>query len=622
MFPQVHRLGSKLLLTTIVFLVVLATVTSMLLTRGFRQTQQDATNLSRVGLETQGTVSLAALAQREAEVARWQLQGAITAGQHAAQMMSTFIRVGGSVPSAEPDQLVRGSHGVTFDPNPQRHSEIWVPNYLTSIDQDLARDIRASASLETLFSALIAQYPNAVAVYYIHPRGFARYYPVIGLADISPPDYRLTDQPFYTVAAPEANPSRATRWTKPYLDPVGQGLMITASTPVYDGDTFHGVIGVDVSLARLSDYLGKLKPTPNSYALLADQQGKLVAASSAGLDNIMAEPSQTTQITATLGLDLATVTDAAFRPVLPAMRSGKSGVERIDLHGRLIFLSYAPLSDLGWSLVLATPVEDITGQAAMVETAIRRGTDTTVWSTLTAMAGFFLLAVLGMMIISQRFARRITTLVEGTRTVASGNFSMALPVASRDELGVLADAFNQMARMLQQRSNDLEAQYQIAQSARVMAETAQARSEAQLATIEQQQTTIREMSVPVLPLSDRTFIMPLIGVLDPARLDLIETAALRALERSSAQTLLLDITGVPAVDTTVARGLVQVANAVQLLGAEVILVGITPAVAQALVGLGLDLARIKACASLQEGIAYADASRRTNAARAYRSTRN
>jgi rsbT co-antagonist protein RsbR len=609
MFAQVHRLGPKLLLTTIIFLLVLATVTAVLVTRGFRRTQQDATNLSRIGLERQGTASLTTLTQREALVSTLQFQGAITAGQHAAQMMTTFTRLGGSMPSTEPSQLTRGSGGSHFDANPQRRSDIWLPNYLNPADQEIARSLRASASLETLFAALIAQYPDAVAVYYIHPLGFSRFYPVIGLADITPPDYRVIDQPFYTVAAPEANPSRTTMWTEPYVDPAGQGLMVTASTPVYDGDTFRGVIGVDVTLTRLIDHLATLKPTPNSYAFLVDNHGRLVAASPTALENIVTEPSKTTELTATLGLDLATSVGGAFRQVLPTMRSGKSGVERIDFNGHSIFLSYAPLSNVGWSLAIATPVEDITGQATVVETTIRQGTDLTVWYTLATMTGFFLLAVLGMTLIGQRFGHRITALVEGTRAIASGNFGMTLPVTSRDELGVLAEAFNQMARMLQQRSNDLEVEYANSQAARVMAETAQARSETQLATIEQQQAMIREMSVPVLPLNDTTFLMPLIGVLDSERLELLQTSALHALERSSAQTLILDITGVPAVDTTVAWGLVQVANAVQLLGAEVTLVGITPAVAQTLVGLGLDLARFKTCASLQEGIASANADR-------------
>jgi rsbT co-antagonist protein RsbR len=119
---------------------------------------------------------------------------------------------------------------------------------------------------------------------------------------------------------------------------------------------------------------------------------------------------------------------------------------------------------------------------------------------------------------------------------------------------------------------------------------------------EQQRSTIYELSVPVLPVSASTYVMPLVGALDSARLGQIQERALHTIAESSARRLVLDVTGVPVVDTQVAQGLIQIVQAAQLLGAQVWLVGIRPEVAQAMVGLGLTLGGIQTFGNLQSAL--------------------
>jgi rsbT co-antagonist protein RsbR len=135
----------------------------------------------------------------------------------------------------------------------------------------------------------------------------------------------------------------------------------------------------------------------------------------------------------------------------------------------------------------------------------------------------------------------------------------------------------------------------------------QARAAAQAELLDentQQRAAIREMSVPVLPVSAAAIVIPLIGALDSHRLQMIQEQALRAIERSPTRYVLLDITGVSVVDTNVAQGLLSVVQAARLLGAEVVLVGVRPEVAQTIVTLGLDLRGMLTRQSLQDGIAY------------------
>ncbi|HET9221872.1 MAG TPA: STAS domain-containing protein [Roseiflexaceae bacterium] len=119
---------------------------------------------------------------------------------------------------------------------------------------------------------------------------------------------------------------------------------------------------------------------------------------------------------------------------------------------------------------------------------------------------------------------------------------------------------------------------------------------------QQQREAIRDLSVPVLPIDTATLVMPLVGTLDSQRLALAQEQALGAIERARARYLALDITGVPLVDSQVAQGLVGVVQAAQLLGTEVVLVGVRPEVAQAIVGLGIDLRGIQTFRDLQSAI--------------------
>jgi PAS domain S-box-containing protein len=123
--------------------------------------------------------------------------------------------------------------------------------------------------------------------------------------------------------------------------------------------------------------------------------------------------------------------------------------------------------------------------------------------------------------------------------------------------------------------------------------------------ISAQQRLIEELSIPIIPVTDDVLVVPLIGSIGYARAQRIIEALLKGIEDCQAQIVILDITGVPQVDSEVANHLMQAALAARLLGTESMLVGITPQVAQAFVDLDIDLSGIVTRSDLQSGIEYA-----------------
>ena len=107
--------------------------------------------------------------------------------------------------------------------------------------------------------------------------------------------------------------------------------------------------------------------------------------------------------------------------------------------------------------------------------------------------------------------------------------------------------------------------------------------------IRQQQEAIRELSTPVLQVRERLLILPIIGVLDGQRARQLTEQLLRGIRANRAKVVVIDITGVPDVDSTVANHLVQTVDASRLMGASVIITGLSPEIAQTLVTLGVDL---------------------------------
>ena len=124
--------------------------------------------------------------------------------------------------------------------------------------------------------------------------------------------------------------------------------------------------------------------------------------------------------------------------------------------------------------------------------------------------------------------------------------------------------------------------------------------------IRQQQEAIRELSTPVLQVRERLLILPIIGVLDSQRARQVTEQLLRGIRSNRAKVVVMDITGVPSVDSTVANHLVQTVEASRLMGASVIITGLSPEIAQTLVTIGVDLSKMTAVGDLQGGIEQAE----------------
>jgi hypothetical protein len=409
-------LGQKLHRSLLLFMLLLGTATAAIMAYGLDRTQSDATDASEQGFQEIGKQNILRTAYAETTSGVLQMQYASQAGHEAARFLGEANALGLDT-HWDVSRLNRGAGGQLNDPSPDRRSDVLVPAGVELTDAVIA-DLEQSAVLDTLFQTLASRYPgqiradnfNAIAVYYQSVTSITRYYPPIGLLERAPPNLVISSGT--TLASPTMNPDRKTVWSAPRMDEAGQGLIISAWTPVYFGSSYRGVIGVDLSIARLIEVVDNERVTPNGYAFYVDRDGKIMRSKS--FDLITREIEAGNQ---------------GLQATLTRMRDNRDGVDRLRIDGKDVFVAYAPLTEVGGSFAIVAPVDEITAPALPITESVTRESRRAIAGALVNMIILFTLALAAVSYLNRRvFLRPIQALLEGTRAVAAGDLDTRIEV--------------------------------------------------------------------------------------------------------------------------------------------------------------------------------------------------
>jgi rsbT co-antagonist protein RsbR len=139
-----------------------------------------------------------------------------------------------------------------------------------------------------------------------------------------------------------------------------------------------------------------------------------------------------------------------------------------------------------------------------------------------------------------------------------------------------------------------------------MAEIGEAYVAAKEGIIHEQQVAILELSTPVLQIRERLLLLPIIGIIDTRRAQQITESVLRSVRSHRAKVVVMDVTGVATIDSKVANHIMKAVNAARLMGAQIIVTGLSSEVAQSLVSLGVELTKLNTVGDLQGGLEEAE----------------
>lgn len=347
-------------------------------------------------------------------------------------------------------QLSAGQYGnSTTDP-----SSIYVPAKV-SLNDAVYTDINTSAYLDFAAPEALRLHPSLLAVYAIDTRGITRYYPNINLASVLPPDFDPTQRPYYEITAPLFNPTRTTRWTIPYVDATGGGLVVTVASPVYVGEQFKGIVAADMQLKNVTSQVDALKIGQTGYAFMIDDAGHILSMPPEGFE--------------LFGMDQSLVNSAEFfkHSVLgqgtdelvsltSRMAAGGSGLLSIDNKGVDTYVSFAPISVNGYSLGVVVPEAELQRAIITARSETRLQRQTALRTAVLILVVLLFVAVMISIGLGQVISTPIIQVTQVANQILAGDLTAQAKVASADEVGTLSQAFNTMTFRLRGILEELE----------------------------------------------------------------------------------------------------------------------------------------------------------------------
>ncbi len=349
------------------------------------------------------------------------------------------------------DQMTRGAEGQYLNGEDDLTS-VFVP-FFKPIDEWVRLDVALGAYLEFPMQSLYESNENITAVYFATPNEVTRYYPNVRLGLLVAPDFQATQRVWYTRVIPENNPQGQALWSPVYVDATGLGLVTTASSPAYNGSgELVGVVGLDVTLTDMAANVEATRVLESGYTFLMDQDGQSVALPEQGYRDILGRFSAVDEAIAVLS-----DTSTPFAAVISEMLAGRSGFQKVDLDGEVLYVAYAPLENSGWSLGTVTREAEVLAAVMNLQNQVEGTSQELVRNRILPISALiFVMVVLLGLIVSWRLVNPIRKLAGAAQEVAGGQWNAEIPQTRNDEIGLLGRAFASMTRQLQTQFEELE----------------------------------------------------------------------------------------------------------------------------------------------------------------------
>jgi putative methionine-R-sulfoxide reductase with GAF domain len=325
------------------------------------------------------------------------------------------------------------------------------------LTESLASKINSLIHLDLVAPVLLKANPDIIAIYFGGTAAETLYYPNIDLSSLVPPDFDVTQRPWFVSAAPEQNPGQEAVWSAPYLDAALNGLVITTSIPVNDdAGQFQGVAAMDIQLTRITQIISNIRVGDSGYAFLIDGDKRLIAMPDAAYLDFGIAPEDLPLGEKLEPSNLPTDLPQELWSVLDSMSAGENNLETIVMGGTERFVIYGPISETGYSLGIVVPSQELLAGSALAKAQIAQSTQNTILISLGLVLTILLISFIASLFMSNRLMKPLEQLTLAAKEVTAGNLNAQAVVSGKDEIGVLATAFNGMVSQLRGLVGSLE----------------------------------------------------------------------------------------------------------------------------------------------------------------------
>ncbi len=337
-----------------------------------------------------------------------------------------------------------------------------------TMSSGIIEQINTLSNLDPLLEIVKEGNPESVACYVVTEPGIARYCPNIHGVEKLPPTtkFDIRNAHWYVIAKPENNLERKTVWSNIYLDSVGQGLLTTASTPVYGkSGEYLGATGVDITLDTIVkdilSYMPSCHRTEGLVSFLVDNEGRLIAFPPEYLDlfEIKIDRDKLVDASVILKHSLLDSSNLEIRKIGLRMLEKKYEVSEFILNGQPYIISSHFMPSTGWRLGIVVP-------ESVILASVQETRDT-LDLTVKKMTGTFSLVTVFFLIVSiiviaifsiKNVIRPLDKLSKGALGVKEGDLATHVDIHTKDEIGSVAQSFNNMVDNLRD-ARDREKEY-------------------------------------------------------------------------------------------------------------------------------------------------------------------
>lgn len=364
----------------------------------------------------------------------------------------------------QPDELERTRHvlspdGVYYARSNDGRAASFYSSHTPVASQDHAKALHLS-QLDPLMKAIEESSPLVSAVYFNSWDSYNRVYPFFSTLDRYPHDMAIPDYSFYYLADASHNPAREAVWTDVYLDPAGQGWMMSSIAPVYRGDFLEGVVGVDITVGQMLDEIGQLQVPWGGYAVLVGRDNRIMALPQAGEREFGLRELREHTYAGAVRQDQAKPeqfdlgTRPQMQPLLQAMSKGDGRVQSLVLDGHRHLVAWSEIPQTGWRLLLIVD-EDKIFQATR---GLASHYQQIGYLLIAGLVLFYVMFFVWMWLRSQRLSDDLEGSFSGIeqmlRQLGQGDFEPSAPAQRIIELDSMTKAIRQTGRQLQAKEQE------------------------------------------------------------------------------------------------------------------------------------------------------------------------
>jgi signal transduction histidine kinase len=365
----------------------------------------------------------------------------------------------------EPPGFAVAPTGALYQTNRQNLSSLYF-THADRLDAEQLEKARLTAALDPLYEHIVQHTPHVVAAYLNTPDNMNRLYPFIPKAyEQYSPDLTMSEYNFFYLADEKHNPQREDVWTGAYLDPAGQGWMISCVAPVYRQAALAGVVGLDVTISNIvAEVLSQQLPW-GAAAFLADQSGMILAMPPEiekilGLTELKGHVYDQAIAKEKLkpeDYNLLNIKNSSNDKIFSRILSSKDPVARISLNGLndRFFIVHGIIKSTGWKLFVLIDSNEVLKSVHAVAALSRWIGLALVQVMVVFYVFFFLFLRKRARIVSMEIAAPVANLALAARTLATGVASNELPLSGIAEIDELTATFSRMMEELDGRSRAL-----------------------------------------------------------------------------------------------------------------------------------------------------------------------